>query len=92
MLSAEDYDAGLAERYGRINRALTADALGDFVNSPAHRIATLPAAGHVKVKDRVNAVALASAEDFRRDSEIFGEGVRCPEAKLGPKPRSGTAF
>ena len=81
MLSAEDYDAELAERYGWINRALPANALGDFVRSLAHRIARFPAAGHVAVKDRVNAIALAPAEDFRRDSDLFGEGVRNPEAQ-----------
>ena len=42
MLSAEDYDAELAERYGWINRALPADALGEFVSSLAHRIARFP--------------------------------------------------
>jgi enoyl-CoA hydratase/carnithine racemase len=81
MLSAEDYDADLAERYGWINRALPAAALGDFVRSLAHRIAGFPAAGHVAVKNRVNAIALAPAEDFRRDSDLFGEGVRNPEAQ-----------
>ena len=81
MLSAEDYDAELAERYGWINRALPADALGDFVSSLAHRIARFPAAGHVVVKDRVNAIALAPVEDFRRDSDLFGEGVRDPDAQ-----------
>ena len=80
-MSAEDYDAELAERYGWINRALPADALGDFVSSLAHRIAGFPAAGQVVVKDRVNAIALAPAEDFRRDSDLFGEGVRNPEAQ-----------
>jgi hypothetical protein len=30
---------------------------------------------------RVNAIALAPAEDFRRDSGIFGNGVRTPEAQ-----------
>ena len=79
MLSAEDYDADLAERYGWINRALPAEALGEFVRSLAHRIAGFPAAGHVVVKDRVNAIALAPAEDFRRDSDLFGEGVRNPD-------------
>jgi enoyl-CoA hydratase/carnithine racemase len=79
MLSAEDYDADLAERYGWINRALPADGLGDFVSSLAHRIAGFPAVGHVVVKDRVNAIALAPVEDFRRDSDLFGEGVRNPE-------------
>jgi enoyl-CoA hydratase/carnithine racemase len=81
MLSAEDYDAELAERYGWINRALPADELGEFVRSLAHRIAGFPAAGHAAVKDRVNAIALAPAEDFRRDSDLFGEGVRDPEAQ-----------
>jgi enoyl-CoA hydratase/carnithine racemase len=81
MLSAEDYDAELAERYGWINRALPADELGRFVASLAHRIAGFPAAGHVAVKDRVNAIALAPAEDFRRDSDLFGEGVGGPEVQ-----------
>ena len=81
MLSAEDYDAELAERYGWINRALPAEALGVFVSSLAHRIASFPAAGHLAVKDRVNAIALAPIEDFRRDSDLFGEGARKPEAQ-----------
>ena len=81
MLSAQDYDAELAERYGWINRALPADALGDFVSSLAHRIASFPAAGHIAVKDRVNTIALAPAEEFRRDSDLFGEGVQKPEAQ-----------
>jgi enoyl-CoA hydratase/carnithine racemase len=81
MLSAEDYDAELAERYGWINRGLPADALGDFVSSLAHRIAGFPASGQVVVKDRVNAIALAPVEDFRRDSDLFGEEVRAPDAQ-----------
>jgi len=80
MLSAQDYDAKLAERYGWINRALPAATLGDFVGSLAHRIAGFPAAGHIAVKNRVNAIALAPIEDFRRDSDLFAEGVRNPEA------------
>src|SRR5919109_1503796 len=54
LLSAADYDAELAERYGWINRALPASTLGDFVKSLAHRIARFPATGHVTVKERVN--------------------------------------
>jgi enoyl-CoA hydratase/carnithine racemase len=81
MLSAEDYDAELAERYGWINRALPAEELGEFVRLLAHRIARFPATGHVAVKDRVNAMALAPAEDFHRDSDLFGEGVRNPDVQ-----------
>jgi enoyl-CoA hydratase/carnithine racemase len=81
MLSAEDYDAELAERYGWINRALPRDELGDFVSSLARRIARFPAAGQVVVKERVNAIALAPADEFRRDSDLFGEGVHTPESQ-----------
>ena len=81
MPSADDYDAELAERYGWINRALPAHALGYFVRSLAHRIARFPASGHSVVKDRVNAIALAPVDEFRRDSDLFGEGVFKPEAQ-----------
>ncbi|HEY0618381.1 MAG TPA: enoyl-CoA hydratase/isomerase family protein [Kribbella sp.] len=82
MLSADDYDADLAERYGWINRALPADEIDNFVRELAHRIAGFPGAGQVTVKDRVNAIALAPAEEFRRDSDLFGEGVRDAGAQI----------
>ena len=82
MLSAQDYNAELAERYGWINRALPADTLGEFVRSLAHRIAKFPARSLAAVKDRVNAIALAPVEDFRHDSDLFGEGARTPSISL----------
>ena len=79
LLSADDYNAEIAERYGWINRALPAAELDDFVRSLAFRVAGFPAAGHAVVKNRVNAIALASAEDIQRDSDLFLEGVSAPE-------------
>jgi len=81
MMSADDYDAELAERYGWINRALPASALGEFVRSLAHRIAGFPPGGHAVSKERVNAITLAPAEDFRRDAALFRECVGNPEAQ-----------
>jgi enoyl-CoA hydratase/carnithine racemase len=81
MLSGEDYDADLAERYGWINRALPATELAHFVKSLAHRIAGFPPGGQLTVKDRINSIALASVEDFCRDSDLFGERVRTSEAQ-----------
>lgn len=81
MLSAEDYDADLAERYGWINRALPADELDEFVRALAHRIAGFPVSGQLAVKDRVNAIALAPVDDFRRDSDLFAELVVTPQAQ-----------
>ena len=81
LLSSEDYDAELAERYGWINRALPADALGQFVSALAHRVAGFPAAAQRMLKERVNAIALAPADDFRRDSDLFLEAAGRPEAQ-----------
>jgi len=81
ILSADDYDADLAERYGWINRALPRSTLGGFVRSLAHRIAAFPAASLGAVKERVNAIALAPVEEFRRDSDLFGDLMRAAEAQ-----------
>jgi enoyl-CoA hydratase/carnithine racemase len=81
MLSADDYGAELAERYGWINRALPASELGEFVRSLAHRIAGFPAAGRAAIKGRVNTIALASADDYRRDSDLFLECARDSETQ-----------
>jgi enoyl-CoA hydratase/carnithine racemase len=75
LLSADDYDADLADRYGWINRAMPASALADFVRALAHRIASFPAAGQAAIKDRVNAIALAPPGDFRRDSDLFAQQI-----------------
>jgi enoyl-CoA hydratase/carnithine racemase len=81
LLSAQDFDAQLAERYGWINRALPASTLDDFVRALAQRIASFPASGMVAIKDRVNAITLAPTDDFRRDSDLFGEQVRTDETQ-----------
>jgi enoyl-CoA hydratase/carnithine racemase len=91
MLSARDYDAEIAERYGWINRALPADELGEFVRVLAHRIASFPAGSRVIFKERIDAVALAPVESFRRDSDLFGEGVREaePQSRIRAAIRRG---
>ena len=81
MLGAEDYDATLAEKYGWINRALPASELDDFVRALAQRISKFPSAGLATVKERVNAIALAPIDDFRRDSDLFRDGLQTPESQ-----------
>ncbi len=81
MLSADDYNAELAERYGWINRAMPAAKLREFVRTLAHRIAGFPAAARAALKDRVNEISLAHKDDFRRDSELFLQCARDPESQ-----------
>jgi enoyl-CoA hydratase/carnithine racemase len=81
ILSGEDFDADLAERYGWINRALPAGDLGTFVGALAHRIAGFPASALALIKDRVNAIALAPAAEYGRDSGAFGQLAGEPQAQ-----------
>lgn len=92
LLSAQDCDAELAERYGWINRALPAATLGDFVKLLAHRMASFPAAGRALIKERVNAIALAPLEDFRRDSDLFLDCARNPESQRRTKAAMNLGF
>ena len=81
LLTADDYHADIAERYGWVNRALPADELADFVAALARRVASFPVAGQATVKERVNAITLAPLEDFRHDSDLFGASVQDPNTQ-----------
>jgi len=81
LLSATDFDADTAERYGWINRALPDGDLAPFVAALAERIARFPLEGLMAIKERINAVTLADAADFRTDSDLFGALVREPAAQ-----------
>jgi hypothetical protein len=60
---------------------LPADALAEFVSALAHRVAGFPAAAQRMLKDRVNAITLAPADDLRRDSNLFLEAAGRPESQ-----------
>jgi enoyl-CoA hydratase/carnithine racemase len=81
LLSADDYGADIAERYGLINRALPEAELSTFVAALAARIARFPMGGLMANKERVNAITLASAAEYRQDSELFGKGAGEPEVQ-----------
>ena len=81
LTSSNDFDADLAERYGWINRALPDAELETFVAELSRRIARFPHQGLMDIKERINAISLAPADDFRKDSELFGKATQFPETK-----------
>ena len=81
LLSSQDYDAELAERYGWINRSLPDAELSEFVKVLAHRIASFPAPALEAVKQRVNAVTLPSIDAVRSDAAIFMDLAKSTEAR-----------
>src|SRR3989442_15116448 len=64
MLSGDDYDAALAERYGWINRALPASQLGGFVRPLAHRVAGGPATRQALGKEPGNEIPVGPTQEI----------------------------
>ena len=81
LLSADDYDAELAERYGLDESSLPARTLSTSSMLSPGGSSAFPAAGRVAIKDRVNAITPAPVRHFRRDSDVFGDGVRTAETQ-----------
>ena len=81
ILSSEDVSAGLAERYGWINRALPDSELDGFVARLAQRIAGFPAEAVLAAKAAVNALTLADPGEVRSDARLFQRLVRTDAAQ-----------
>ena len=85
ILSSNDFDAGLAERYGWVNRALPQKELGPFVGALARRIAQFPATGLTANKRRINDISLPPLADIRTDAALFQQTIREPRAQVRTK-------
>ena len=65
---------------------IPAAALGDLVKALAHLITGFPAAGTAAIRARVNAIALAPADDFRHDPGLRRGHAR-PRGPTGDRSR-----
>ncbi|WP_329191622.1 MULTISPECIES: enoyl-CoA hydratase/isomerase family protein [unclassified Streptomyces] len=81
IVSADDFDADTAERYGWINRALPDSELDGFVERLAKRIAGFPSEGVRVAKRVVNDLTLASPAHIRSDAATFQSLIARPESR-----------
>ena len=81
ILSSEDVNADLAERYGWINRAVPDVELDGFVGQLAQRIAGFPATALTAAKAAINALTLADPEVIRDDARLFQRLLRTDAAQ-----------
>ncbi len=75
ILGAADFDAGEAERYGWVNRALPDAELDAFVAGLARRIASFPADAVRSAKQVLNELTLPGADAIRADARRFQQLV-----------------
>ncbi len=81
LLSGEDIDGALAERYGYVNRALPDAELDGFVDALARRIASFDKQSLVDIKHLVNANTLPSDESIGENWSSFITSVQRPAAQ-----------
>jgi enoyl-CoA hydratase/carnithine racemase len=79
VLGCEDFDAVTAERYGWVNRALAADAIGPFVDRLARRIASYPPHAVRLAKQAVDAALPSPVIGLLAEAHAFNETLTDPE-------------
>jgi enoyl-CoA hydratase/carnithine racemase len=81
LLSGEDIDGDLAERYGYVNRSLPDVDLDGFVDALARRIATFDRQAIADIKRLVNDTNLPSDEEIGAGWDAFIASVQRPQAQ-----------
>jgi enoyl-CoA hydratase/carnithine racemase len=81
LLSGNDVDGELAERYGYVNRALPDAQLDQFVETMARRIAKFDKQTIIDIKRLVNVSSLPSDEEIGSGWDAFSTSVGRPQAQ-----------
>jgi enoyl-CoA hydratase/carnithine racemase len=81
LLSGEDINGDLAERYGYVNRSLPDAELDGFVDNLAKRIAKFDGQTLADIKERVNIASLPPDEELGGEWDSFITSVQRPPAQ-----------
>jgi enoyl-CoA hydratase/carnithine racemase len=79
ILGGDDFDAGLAERYGWVNRAVPDAELDKFVNDLARRIADFDPFALREAKRLLNRGTLPHPTELCETMDVFLDATRRPE-------------
>jgi enoyl-CoA hydratase/carnithine racemase len=80
LLGGDDFDGGLAERYGYVNRAVPDAEFVGFVNAFAERVSRFDLLALADIKRFVNAASLPAAAALIAEMDAFAEAVTRPAA------------
>ncbi|MCX5541142.1 enoyl-CoA hydratase/isomerase family protein [Paraburkholderia sp. CNPSo 3076] len=92
VLSADDFDADLAERYGWVNRTLDDDALDAFVDTLAQRLATFDRETLGAAKAQINRFGLPTAAELQSSIDLFFPALASPAGQARRAKLRGLAY
>jgi enoyl-CoA hydratase/carnithine racemase len=81
VLSGDDFDADIAERYGWVNRSLEDDHLDSFVDSLAQRLASFDRETLTAAKAQVNRFGTPTAAEMKSSADLFFPLLALPGAQ-----------
>jgi len=81
VLSADDFDADIAERYGWVNRTLDDADLGSFVDTLARRLASFDRKTLAAAKTQINRFGTPTATELQSSNDMIFPMLAWPDAQ-----------
>jgi enoyl-CoA hydratase/carnithine racemase len=81
VLSGDDFDADIAERYGWVNRTLDDDALDSFVDALVRRLASFDREVLAAAKAQINRFGRPTAAELQSSGDMFFPLLALPSAQ-----------
>jgi enoyl-CoA hydratase/carnithine racemase len=81
VLSGDDFDADIAERYGLVNRTLDDDDLDSFVDALVGRLASFDRETLGAAKAQINRFGTPTATEIQSSTEMFFSALALPGAQ-----------
>jgi enoyl-CoA hydratase/carnithine racemase len=81
VLSADDFDADIAERYGWVNRTLDDDKLDSFVDTLVHRLASFDGKTLATAKAQINRFGMPTAAELQSSNDMIFPMLAWPDAQ-----------
>ena len=81
VLSGDDFDADIAERYGWVNRTLDDDHLDSFVDALVRRLASFDRRTLAAAKAQINRFGIPTAAELQSSNEMIFPMLALPDAQ-----------
>jgi len=81
VLSGDDFDAEIAERYGWVNRTLNDDDLDPFVDALVRRLASFDREALALAKVQISRVGTPTAAELQSSNDLFFPTLAWPSAQ-----------
>ena len=92
VLSADDFDADVAERYGWVNRTLDDDRLDSFVDALVRRLASFDREPLAAAKTQINRFGTPTASELQSSNDMIFPMVASPAAQARRSKLRGIGY